>query len=207
MASGLIDLVNKLRGKGINGVFKAVFAKIYARAYLYKLTLPTPLNFPESKLKLEPLTLNRLEGVYQMYPSEISKSQYELLKKRLENASTEKTYIIVDDLNQVYGYYHIAIADCLETGTNYHVKVEPQTIYLFDDYTFVRWRGLGAHKVSILARLRIAWEQGCTSATVIIMKRNRHSEQAYQKIGFTKFKEITFYNMVLFRRTVVKDVE
>lgn len=201
------DLAKKIRSKGINGVIKAVIGKVYTRAYMYKLEIPTPLTFPDIKVKLEPLTLDRLETVYQVYSAEIPNDKYQLLQKRLEQDSTDKTYIIVDSLDQVYGYYHIAFGDGHAASVNYHVKAEPRTIYMFDDYTFMRWRGLGAHKISIWSRLQLALEQGYTTAVVVIKKGNLHSEQAYQRIGFTKCKELTYYNLTLFRRTFAREIE
>lgn len=204
----LIDFFNKLRSEGSRGVIKAVIGKIYTRAYMYKLKIPTSLVFPETKLKLEPLTPERLQTVGRIYSTELSKSRYELLKKRLEkDSSSDKTYVIVDDLNQVYGFYNIAFEGGFSDSVKYHVKSEPQTVYFFDDYTFKRWRGLGAHKVSIWSRLRLAADLGYTTATAIIRKDNFFSEQAYQRVGFTKCITITYYNLVLFRRTIVKEID
>lgn len=207
MVLNRMDFVKKLRSKGFIGVVKAVFTKLYARAYLYQLQIPTSLMIPETKLKLEPLTMNRLEPLYQMYFSEVPKSTYQALKKRLDNDSTDKTYLIVDELNQVYGYYHIAFAGCEAACTEFQIETDPQTVYLFDDYTFKRWRGLGAHKVSILFRLQLVAKLGYTGATAVIRKGNRHSEQAYQKAGFIKVKEFTYFNLILFRRTIAREIK
>lgn len=207
MTSRWINLVRKVRTQGINGVFSSILAKIYTKAYIYKICISSQIRVHSSNLKLELMTDDHLELIHKNYHSELSEFKYNILKKRLENGSTDKPFVIVDNQGQIYGYYHVAFAECLETCTNYRVIDEPDNIYLFDDYTFEKWRGLDAHKVSIVSRLQLAFEQGYTTGTVIILAGNRCSAKSYRNLGFYKTKQITFYHMGLFRKTIVKDVK
>jgi hypothetical protein len=202
-----VNLVKKIHSQGIKGVFSAILARIYTKAYIYKINLSSQISFHNPNLKLEPMTEYLLELIHINYHSELSEFKHNILKKRLANGFTDKPYVIVDNQGQIYGYYHVAFAECLETCTNYQVIDEPNNIYLFDDYTFEKWRGLGAHKVSIAARLQLAFEQGYTTGTVIILADNSCSAKSFRNLGFYKTKQITFYHMGLFRKTIVKDVK
>ncbi|WP_066389194.1 hypothetical protein [Neobacillus mesonae] len=181
--------------------------KVLLKNVVYKKSLEGQLTQTDKDNGLLLISLNQklLDEMFEKYKHEIPYRKYNILRKRLSEGSTDTPYVVIDSNNEFYGYYNISFGENFDPATNYIVPDELHNIYLFDDYTFVDKRGKGAHKFSVLSRLREGKKKGFKTATVIIRDGNINSEKSYGKYGFTKSKEIKYYKYI--NKTVVKELK
>lgn len=203
----LVKGYNLVKQYGIKGILNRLVNRIYVKLYIYKVNLSNiTLKQESNDLELVSMNINILNDMYNEYKTEISEVKYNILKKRLDEISTDKGYVVIDKKRNIYGYYHIAYKENLETTTNYLIADDTYNIYLFDDYTFINKRGNGVHKFSIYKRLKIGEKLGFKTATVGIVARNIYSEKSYYDFGFRKYMEVKHYNLKLLKKNVIKEL-
>ena len=196
----------KLSEEGIIGFFKAILRRFYITEFEYKVSIKhiNHKNFSNDfkMIKLNSELLNLLQSEYsdEMTPKKIKEFQETLLPK------CTNTCFLVLLKNNICGYYHIAFGEGYDSCVNYIIPNEVDNIYLFNDYTFKKHRGKGAHSFSIYSRLLIGKDMGYSTASVHIIKGITFSEKAYLKFGFVKCKKITMVNILKFKRTFVKNI-
>ena len=179
----------KLSEEGITGFLKAILRRFYITEFEYKVSTKhlRHKNFSNDfkliKLNSELLDLLRSEYSDEMTPKKIKEFQETLLPK-----STNTCFLVLLK-NNICGYYHIAFGEGYDSCVNYIIPNEVDNIYLFNDYTFKKHRGKGAHSFSIYSRLLIGKNMGYSTASVHIIKGITFSEKAYLKYGFIKEKK------------------
>lgn len=158
------------------------------------------------KYKILPMTLGDLNEISNEHIDEIDMTKYDILKNRLENNEYEKAFIVVNAKEETCGYFHIAYKNTRCGVINYNIKVSSDIVYLFDDYTFEKYRGIGVHKFSIEARIKIAKRQGYKKAIVNIVSNNIFSEKAYTHSGFNKYKKYVYIHIFNLEKTFAREV-
>jgi L-amino acid N-acyltransferase YncA len=198
-------LIRVLRKHGFFASVGLFFKKFITISYGYKLILEHSLpniNCYKS-FSLCRMTIEDLELIYRLYPEEISSKKYQILKKRIIDINKKEVipYVVKDDDNNIYGYYHLSFTNTFDSTINTFVQVDKNSAYLFDDYTFREFRGMGSHSYSILSRLEQARELGYKNAIVNILKGNKFSEKSYSKFGFKRYIEYIYVHIGPLKKT------
>lgn len=192
------SLFGKVKEKFVN--------KVCTKAYAYRLSLSDfeePIFYME-EFHLKRLTINGLDKMVNVY-DEIDKEKYNILKERIEKDICSG-YVVVDKCNTICGYFNMTTNDVHDECINHNIKVEKGTVYLFDDYTFEKFRGKGVQQFSIMRRLEIAKKRGNKSAIVDILAGNEYSERSYMKFGFEKYMQYRYYHILEFKKTSIKEL-
>ncbi|MDP4176853.1 MAG: hypothetical protein Q8900_00750 [Bacillota bacterium] len=200
----LSRILRVFQEEGIKGINNKIICRFYIKMYIYKTDLRFINKYSEKKLKLVSLNDEMLDIMYKKYHDELEYEKYELLKNRLNEESTDKTYVVLDSENEICGYFNIAFGEGFDRYTNYVISNENLNVYLFDDYTFIKKRGMGIHKFSIYSRCELAEKLGYKTASVMIISGNKYSEHAYTKFCFKKIKELNHYRFFKFKKNVIK---
>jgi len=180
--------------------------KLVTKSFGYVMNLDDAADYKNHEYKIVPLNLEKLNEMKEGYENEISSFRYSMLKDRLENNEYEKPFVVINWYEEICGYFHIAYKPIRCGVINGNVKLSSDTVYFFDDYTFKKHRGMGVHKFSISERIKIAKEEGYKKATVIIIANNIPSERAYANCGFIKNIRYTYFHILNFKKTFVKEV-
>ncbi|MGR9589842.1 hypothetical protein [Bacillus thuringiensis] len=169
---------------------KSIYSKIYQRLFsiinMYSLNIehyPMPKDLMYSLKKMNTDILLKLK--YQ-YGNEIDQEKYEILLNRLLHSQNEIGYVITNNEQEICGYFHLVKDEMKSGGLGKKLKLSHDIVVLFDDYTFLKHRGKGVHKYSILARINKAREMGFMKANVLIHEGNTPSERAYLSFDFQK---------------------
>lgn len=204
---GILDLekIRKIyKAYGLHGVYQKLKRKVYKKSFEYSLSLEDlEMREEKSLFSFHDMNGDMLDEMYQTYTDEISERKYNLIRSRLAPESKDRCYIVKDENNEICGYYHIAFGNNYDTGVHVAIIDLPDNVYLFDDYTFRRKRGIGAHKFSIRERLRIAAYSGYKISTVHIESVNNVSSRSYESTGFKKVRVYRF-NRLMNKTTVRK---
>lgn len=145
-------------------------------------------------LKFEEMTLKELTYLRENYPSELSEEKFQILKNRLQENLV--TVYGVKNGEDILGYFCMSFRNIKENGINYTIQVGEDSVYLFDDYSFERYRGMGAHKFSIIKRMAIAAELGKKYAIVNVYSWNSKSISNYRALGFNEYIRYYYYKVI-----------
>ena len=105
-------------------------------------------------------------------------------------------YITKNPKGQILGYS--VLEYCNKREFSYLSKIKGIEIdkngYIRRDYTFLKYRGHGLHKFSIIKRLQLLKYKSFYTCTTRIAIQNYISNKNYQKLGFEKYLlEIEFH--------------
>lgn len=185
-------IINKNKEKGINGVIKSAFSRLYLVGYVYKSSLENLPSINSTVFEFRKMEFKDLEKIKILYCNEFSSEKFDILRKRLISNDSETPYIVLYN-KIIAGYFHIAYKSSYDTTLKIQVVYDKDNIHLFDDYTFRIYRGKGVHKFSILSRTKLGKSKGYKTATVHIIKGNKYSENAYINSGFKRIKKISLW--------------
>lgn len=190
----------------ISNRLKRIISRIinifYFTEYLYWANIIEKYSYINNELSFIELDLEILNEMIMSYPAELDLNKYSTIKKRLSSVN-ECTYIVSQN-NEICGYYNIAYNNTKELCANVIINVPKDSIYLFDDYTFIKHRGKGAHKFSILSRLNIGKTLGRKYAYVAIFSGNIFSEKAYEKFLFRRIKKYSCFRIGRMKKSIEK---
>lgn len=207
--SRLFEIVEKiiriLKNEGIIGVYKRVKNKMITISYGYELNL-NRVSLAKQQYIIKRMSLKILDEMYRVYSDEISISKYDILKNRIKSIDHEVGYVVINNNGEICGYYHMSYKNTLDTTINFDVRVNDGAVYLFDSYTFTRYRGKGAHKYSINKRLLIAIEKGYKKAILNVVSGNIISEKAVSRFGFKKYIIYKYYHIKRYKKTVSREI-
>lgn len=96
-------------------------------------------------------------------------------------------FILMD--KHIAGYCHINFDEIYEPSSYYYKKLNSKEAYLFKDFIFEKYRGLGLHKFSIYKRLQYLKNTGFNKAYVTIYEDNKYSISSYKHFGFNKIEK------------------
>lgn len=147
------NLIKSYKSNGIQEVLHKIISKIYLKEYLYKVEITNGYSYTNNKFRLSELNLQILNEMMSNYPGEIDECKYNILKERLKKPD-ENTYVVFEN-EEICGYFNIAYKDTKESCANVIINISKDSIYLYDDYTFIKHRGKGVHKFSILSRINM----------------------------------------------------
>ncbi|MDR4939557.1 hypothetical protein RGU39_02705 [Bacillus wiedmannii] len=206
-----MSLVSKIRNRGIKVIIKKIKAKFLtvSNGYILNLNNYNMVSYEEKYncYALIPMQVYHLKTMVELYGNQISNYKYEILKKRIAEQNKHIPYVVVDKEGDLYGYFHLSIGDTRDGTINIDVQVSKNTVYLFDDYTFLEKRGNGVHKFSVYSRLDLAKKLGYSKAIVNILKGNLYSERSYQGLGFIKNLVYYYVHVLNFKKTFMRVVK
>ena len=203
-------LYKAYKGEGLEGVRKKVISKIHTRYYLYVIELSDEIEKKlerYSQFDFVPLDSRLLLRMYDEFESEISKRKYAELVDRLRDDSTDKCFVVMDKEQKIYGFYCISLGDNIDEELNYVVPANKDTMYVFDDYTFLSRRGKKAQQFAILSKFKMAYDMGYIYCSGIAMKGNKGSEKTSENIGFERCKIIDYYNIFGIKKNIIREIE
>ncbi|WP_309529152.1 hypothetical protein [Bacillus wiedmannii] len=207
----MMSLVSKIRNRGIKVIIKKIKAKFLtvSNGYILNLNNYNMVSYEEKYncYALIPMQVYHLKTMVELYGNQISNYKYEILKKRIAEQNKHIPYVVVDKEGDLYGYFHLSIGDTRDGTINIDVQVSKNTVYLFDDYTFLEKRGNGVHKFSVYSRLDLAKKLGYSKAIVNILKGNLYSERSYQGLGFIKNLVYYYVHVLNFKKTFMRVVK
>ncbi|MBE7097076.1 hypothetical protein [Bacillus cereus] len=207
----MMSLVSKIRNRGIKVIIKKIKAKFLtvSNGYILNLNNYNMVSYEEKYncYALIPMQVYHLKKMVELYGNQISNYKYEILKKRIAEHNKHIPYVVVDKEGDLYGYFHLSIGDTRDGTINIDVQVNKNTVYLFDDYTFLEKRGNGVHKFSVYSRLDLAKKLGYSKAIVNILKGNLYSERSYQGLGFIKNLVYYYVHVLNFKKTFMRVVK
>lgn len=137
----------------------------------------------DPKIFFSNITEDEIEVLRNRYPSELSQKKVDILISRLKSDNNKKVFKAVLD-SEIVGYCCLSFEDTIDNGVQQYVKVSRDEAYLFDDYVFIKFRGNGIHKASILFRNNYAREKCKVRSYVCIYSTNKQSIRNYSNIGF-----------------------
>lgn len=193
-----------IKDEGVLGIVDQLKQKVLTKTFGYILILDEIDYEQKYEYKLLSMTMEILNNMMNENRNEIEIDKFNILINRIENNKFQKAFVIKNNEEQICGYFHMSYKDARDGCINYNIKVNSDTVYLFDDYTFEKFRGKGVHKFSIIARLKIAKLQGYKKAIVNIISNNIHSEKSYINIGFKKNIKYIYYHILKFNKTFEK---
>lgn len=199
-----MSIIKKIKEKGIKGCIKSV-TRFYTITYGYKINISI-LKAESNLYSFKKLDKDLLKRISIEYTNEVSLKKIEHLNSRLENDAKEKPYVVIDHQGSICGYFHISYTNTFDSSINSIIELESNSVYLFDDYTFSKYRGKGVHKFAVHSRLSIAKKEGYKVALVNIIKNNIPSEKTYKQIGFVKYKKYTYIHLGYIKKTFKKDL-
>lgn len=210
MIGKVCKLCKTYKAEGLKGVRDKISSSFYTRYYLYIIELHPGIaeqlqKYPQ--FDFIPLDSKLLQRMYEEFESEISQRKYRELIDRLLDDSTDKCYLVLDKQQRIYGFYCLSFGDNIDEELNFIVPANNDTLYVFDDYTFINRRGKKAQQFAILSKFKIAYDMGYKYANGIAMKGNKGSEKTSENIGFQRCKVIDYYNIFGFKKNVIKDME
>ncbi len=207
----MMSLVNKVRNRSMKTIIKKIKTKFFTVSNGYILNLNNYNMVPyEEKYNfyaLMPMQMYHLKKMIESYGNQVGSYKYEILKKRITEQDKHIPYVVVDKEGDLYGYFHLSIGDTRDGTINIDVQVSKNTVYLFDDYTFLEKRGKGVHKFSVYSRLELAKKLGYSKAIVNILKGNLYSEKSYKGLGFIKNLVYYYVHILNFKKTFTRVVK
>ena len=195
---------SKVYFKNIYKLFERVQKKILRKHFLYKIRI-TPLNIEEKDKFFIPLDINILNKMYEMFKEEFSEEKYEVLKSRIDESSSDKTFVVLDKHEKIYGYYSMSFGNHYENEMKFKIPKDEERAYLFDSYTFKSMRGNSVQLFAIKSRLKIAESKGYKYAMCIVMDGNIASEKNVIKAGFEKSGTVNYYHFKKIKKTFIKE--
>lgn len=194
----------KVYFQNIYDIWSKILNKILRKHFLYKIEV-SPINVDEWDLEFIPLDIDLLDKMKRDFTFEISKNKYETLKSRLDDSSTDKTFVVIDKEENIYGYYSMSFGDHYENEMRFKIPKDEERVYLFDSYTFKSMRGKRVQLFAIKSRLNIAFEKGYKYATCIVMEGNIPSEKNVIKAGFRKAGTVNYYHFKKMKKSFIKE--
>lgn len=198
----LNKIIQLYKSKRIKGIVRKIINKFYSEEYLYKANIIDKYSYKNNEFSLQELNLEILNEMIYIYPNEIDMCKYNILKKRLSN-HTESTYIVFEE-KEICGYFNIAYNDVIESGANLLINVPEDSIYLYDDYTFIKHRRKGVHKFSVINRFNIGKNVGRKYAYVVISLGNIASEKDAENFSFKRIKKYSCFRIGKIKRSFEK---
>lgn len=195
-------MIKLYKSKGLKAVISKIINKFYFKEYLYKISIQNKYSYINNDYSLRQLNLKTLDEMILNYPDEIVIDKYNILKERL-NSKDEISYIILK-AEEIFGYFNVAYNDVMECSANVVINVSADSIYLFDDYTFIKHRRKGVHEFSVLSRLNIGRNAGRKYAYVAIVSGNIPSEKTYGKFLFKKVMQYSCFRIGKIRKSIKK---
>ncbi|QZY55335.1 GNAT family N-acetyltransferase [Crassaminicella profunda] len=196
-------IIREYRKNGLEGIFTKVRNRFVTEAYVYERELDDLPNMKFDNYSFIPLTIQLLDLMYKEYFEEIRVRKYEILKGRLDEHSTAKCYLILNE-DSIAGFCNIEYGEYFESCTNYVMENNNQCAYLMDAYVFKKHRKKGLHKFNYYSRLKIAKEKGVKDVKVVIHKDNLGAEKTCAKFGFEKYMKIKRYHIGWIDKTITK---
>ncbi|GLI56920.1 hypothetical protein PM10SUCC1_24340 [Propionigenium maris DSM 9537] len=176
-----------LKNEGVRGVISRLKAKVYQDYFLYEIDLK---NFS----KIESFEIRKIEDLHLKLlisekNEEIRTEKINRLQQRQFNNETQDFVII--EAGAIAGHYGLAFKN-LESDPDINNGLEfgNETTYLYDDYTFKKFRGRGYHKKSIVDRLMHSKQKGYKKSIVLIYCDNIISQKSYERLGFKKNRKL-----------------
>ena len=189
------NIITKIKNKNLFELFYSFKRFIYCSVSEYKVNLMFKENYFSDSFVFSEMSISDLEEIINENKQELIYQKYLIIHDRIINNSANKPYIVRYE-NNIAGYYHIAFDDNFDTVANLFISKKGDTIHLFDDYTFEKYRGKGIHGFSVYSRKMVGCKERKKFATVNILDGNLFSEKSYIKLGFVKQRKI----FVFFRK-------
>ena len=167
-------------------VFYKIISRFYKKIYIYELSLDDLKELKPSSFKLLEMTPKLLAEMMVTAPEEISMRKKEIIQRRLDESSKEKSFLVKNNQGQIMGFCHMAVGDSWNQSIRDIVHVPKGHVYLMDDFTFQASRRQGVQKFSVGKRLELAKVKGFRKALVQINAHNHPSQKAYEAFGFYK---------------------
>ena len=194
---------------GFKEINKKIISKFYTRYYMYTIKLEPKIieqvkKYPQ--FRFVPLDTEIFQKICKEFPEEISQSKYDILKDRLREESMDKSFIVQDDQQNIYGFYSLNIGDEIDIDSEFIIPANNEYMYLFDAYTFISRRGKKAQHFALASRLKIGYEMGYKYASTIVKDGNVPSEKSVMDSGFQRSKIIEYYHILGFKRNHIRNI-
>lgn len=176
------------------------YHKIKTRSYGYILDLNNFDYKHNYKYNITLLNNDILEKMYSEYRDEIDEQKYNILKDKISNKSC-KTYIALSENDEICGFINLAYKDVEDSCINTIVKVADDTVYLFDVYTFKKYRKKGVYWYLLNDLIKMIKDDGYKYVIGNIIEGTTASERIAYKIGAIKYVEYDYYHIGPIKKT------
>lgn len=140
-----------------------------------------------------------LDSIFELEENHQLIEHKESLYKKLKENGVRLFFVLKD--KKIAGYSFIDTTKIFESATGYKSDLKKGEAYLFKDYTFDDFRGIGVHKFSVFKRLEVLESEGYETVFVTIYSDNYYSQKSYLKNGFEKKFSMLYFK--LFGRTFI----
>ena len=160
--------------------------KIWLRInwYFCDLTHWTETVGEEKDVRFRQMRQDDLDKLFQKFPNELSERKYNILKDRLNDEGKKVFVAETQNDDTPAGYFCTSVTDTYVGEIKKTLTVPVETVYLFDDYVFVQYRGQRIHGKSVCYRIQQYRDLGYKRALVCIDHTNNASFHSYQRCGF-----------------------
>lgn len=187
-------------------IIKKIINRFYKVIYQYSAHIDhNILNYENNFFYLIKTKEEDIEKMYKTFPNEFNLYKKNVLLNRLKQINIIS--FVVKENDNICGYFHVDTKEIFDSLINYRQKLPDKHAYLFDDYTFKKYRGKGIHAFSIAERLKFCKTMGFEFAKTHIMKGNVFSEKAYLKNNFFKTTKIVWYNLIFKKVHFVRNIK
>lgn len=176
-------------------IIKKILTRFYKKIYQYSVHIDqNSLNNENHCFYLAKMTEEDIEKMHKTFPEELTLYKKNVLFDRFKQSNIIS--FVVKEKDNICGYYHVDTKEIYDSLINFRQKLPDKYAYLFDDYTFKKFRGKGVHAFSITERLKFCKSMGFEYAKTHIMEGNLFSEKAYSKHHFKRVAKIIWYNFI-----------
>ena len=177
--------VEVYKKEGMHGLLGRCRKIFYVKTHIFRFDLlRQEIRQKESVCQVALLNQQVLDLLRNAYNTEMPQEKYEQLCNRLRDGSTDKVYIAIDPQNQIHGYYCVSYGENFDITMNYKILNEPNNLFLFDGYTFKKFRNKGVGSYAVRALLKELKDKGYSTISTMVDEGNVYPEKGLKTIGF-----------------------
>lgn len=167
-------------------IIKKIIRRFYRKFYYYQTKLEN--NYQKSK-KVYPITSELVDKIKSQYPDEFTDRKYNIFKERVLSLNNFGYVVVINQ--QIAAYAWIGIDEFYEGSSGFSETLSKDTVYLFDIYTFEKFRKQGLMKILMETLFKEFETKGYTYIRTIVANDNIRSKNLMQNFNFQAFAQLS----------------
>lgn len=183
-----------IRSEGLSGVIKRGKSRVYKTFYILKAEITTMLEntIENENFVCRVIDEAEIEKIAEEYPEEFDERKKSIFLKRIKDP--QHRGIVVQYKNDICGYLWSSIGSLEEEESGYQRKLQKNEMYLYDLYTFKKYRRQGVADTAFHHEMRFYKNRGYQYALDLVDESNKPSMSAMNKMGFSRIGKVYFKN-------------
>lgn len=183
----------------MTNILSRIIRRFYRRFHYYEAGLH---NRYQKSDYIENIDIDIIEKIKKEYPEEFADRKYNIFRERHLSEDNFGFVLVIE--GEVVSYAWMGRKEFYEGSSGYCSKLPEDTVYLYDIYTFRKFREKGYMKALVESILHIFGAKGYKKVRTIVALDNVGSNALMKKFGFKPIGLISLIKLNKKRRTSFK---